>query len=107
MVSIVLHIRSPSNKRGRSTWLNARADCNTSLCLARVDVCGPSSSVMDIDGIMKTVKKLLLTYMQKPSNKLRSLHTILSAIYNKPLVVFFLEKTYRFKLVYSFSERNI
>ena len=64
----VLNIRSPSKKRGRSTWLNGRADRTTSLRLARNNVSEPSISVMDIDGIMKAIKNLLLTYMQEPSN---------------------------------------
>ena len=74
-LNIVLYLHSPSKKRGRSTWLNARADRTTSLCLARINVSEPSSSVMDVDEIMKAVKKLLLTYIQEPSNKLRSLQT--------------------------------
>ena len=73
VLSIMLYMRSLSKKRGRSTWLNARADRTTSLCLTRINVSEPSSSVMDIDGIMKAVKKLLLTKsMQESSNKLRN-----------------------------------
>jgi len=76
---IVLYIRSPSKKRGRSTWLNARTDRTTSLCLARINVSEPSSIVMDIDGIMKAVKKLLLTKsMQESSNKLRNSQSLKS-----------------------------
>ena len=44
------------------------------LCLARINVSEPSSSVMYIDGIMKPLKKLLFTKsMQKFKNKLRNL----------------------------------
>ena len=41
VLNIVLYIRSPSKKRGRSTWLNARTDRTTSLCLARINVSEP------------------------------------------------------------------
>ena len=74
VLSIVLC--SPSKKRGRSTWLNARADRTTWLCLTRINVSEPSSSVMYIDGIMKVIKKLLLTksiFRSLCSNKLRNL----------------------------------
>ena len=72
VLNIVLYIRSPSKKRGLSTWLNACSDRTTSLCRARINVSEPSTSVMDFTGFMKHVKKLLLTYMHKPSNKLRN-----------------------------------
>ena len=69
---VVPYTRSPFTKDRRSTLLVACTDRTTFLCLARINVPEPSSSVMDIDGIMKAVKKLLLTYMQEPSNKLCS-----------------------------------
>ena len=76
VLNIVLYIRSPSKKRGRSTWLNARTDRTTSLCLARINVSEPSPSIMDTDRMMRAVKKLLLTMsMQKSSNKLRYLQS--------------------------------
>ena len=70
VLNIVLCIGSPSKKQGRSTWLNVRVDRTISLCLERINVSEPLLSVMDIDGIIKAVKKVLLTYMQEPSNKL-------------------------------------
>ena len=81
VLNIVLYIRSTSKKRGRSTRLNVRPDRTTSLCLARINVSKPSSSVMNIDGIIKAVKKLLLTYMQEPRNKLRSLQSYIRLFY--------------------------
>ena len=81
VLNIVLYIRSPAKKRGRSIWLDACADRTTSLCLARINVSEPSSSVMDTDRIMKAVKKLLLTKsMQEPSNKLRNLKNLINSL---------------------------
>ena len=69
VLNIVQYIRSLSKKRGRSTWLNARTDRTTSLCLARINVFEPSSSVMDTDRMMKAFKRLLLKKsIQKSSN---------------------------------------
>ena len=52
VLSIVLYIRSPSKNRGRSTWLDACTDRTTSLCLTRINVAEPLSSVMDTDRVM-------------------------------------------------------
>ena len=47
------------------------------MCLARIKVSEPPSNVMHIDGIMKVIKKLLLTKsMQESSNKLCNLQNI-------------------------------
>ena len=84
--NIVLYIRSPSKKPGRSSWLNARTDRTTYLCPVRINVSKPLSSVMDTDGIMKLLKKLLLTYKQEPSNKLRSIQKVVVIVFIRTLV---------------------
>ena len=88
LLNIVPYIRSSCKKRGLRTWLNVRPELTFSLCLVRINVSEPSSSVMDIDGIMKLLKKLLFTKsMQESSKKLRILQRFVTVNVLKGVVV--------------------
>ena len=76
VLSIVLYIYAYRLKNGTKYWFNTPTDRTISLRLARTNVSEPLSSVMDIDGNMELLKKLMLKrsfFRSLCSNKLRTL----------------------------------